>query len=137
MNQIKLDGLQYKIRAYGGWNTATNSSGFLIGSGVLTPHMNDKDVAELLTTRYLDDWIYQANVRQEIVVASYSTPGEGVPLNLGEKLPPLEKLLNERMKEFTAKNLLLPSQWRLEDLKVTLPWQRTFECDPRFKFVGR
>lgn len=137
MNQIKRDGLQYKIRAYGGWNTATNSSGFLIGSGVLTPMMNDKDVAEILTTRYLDDWIYQANVRQEIVAASYGIAGEGTPSNLGEKLPPLEKLLNERMKEFTAKNLLLPSQWRLEDLKVTLPWQRTFECDPRFKLVGR
>ena len=137
MNQIKLDGLQYKIRAYGGWNTATNSSGFLIGTGVLTKFMDDKAVAELLTTRYLDDWAYQANVRQEVVAASYSTPGEGVPLHWDEKLPPLEKLLNERMKEFAAANILLPRQWRLEDLKITLPWQRTFECDPRFKLVGR
>ena len=136
MNQLKVNDLQYKIRAYSGWNTATNSSGFLIGAGVLTKFMDDKDVAELLTTRYLDDWIYQANVRQEIVGASYGMPGEGVPMNLNEKLPACEKLLNERMKEFTAKNLLLPRQWRLEDLKVTLPWQRTFECDPRFKFVG-
>ena len=28
------------------------------------------------------------------------------------------------------------SGWRLEDLKFTLPWQRTFECDSRFKIVG-
>ena len=133
MNELKKNDLQYKIRAYGGWNTATNSSGFLIGAGVLTTHMDDKDVAELLTTRYLDDWAYQANVRQEIVGASYGIAGEGNPLNLKEKLLPLEKLLNERMKEFIAANIKLPNHWRLEDFEVTLPWQRTFECDPRFE----
>lgn len=134
MNQLKVDGLQYKIRAYGGWNTATNSSGFLIGAGVLTKFMDDKSVAELLTTRYLDDWIYQANVRNEVMNASYGMSGKGDPLNLDEKLSACEELLNERMKSFAAANLLLPSQWRLEDFKVTLPWQRTFECFPQFKF---
>ena len=136
MNQLKLDDLQYKIKAYGGWNTATNSSGFLIGAGVLTPFMDDKAVAELLTTRYLDDWAYQANVRQEIVKASYGIPGDGDPLNLKDKLPPLEKLLNEKMKTFAAENLRLPSRWHLENLNVRLPWQRTFECDPRFIISG-
>lgn len=135
MNQLKRDDLQYKIRAYGGWNTATNSSGFLIGAGVLTKFMDERDVADLLTTRYLDEWAYQANVRQEIVAASYGITGEGTPGNLKEKLPPLEKLLNERMTEFAEKNLRLPNHWRLADLKFTLPWHRTFECDPRFRIV--
>ena len=135
MKRLQKDDLQYKIKAYGGWNTATNTSGFLIGAGVLTKFMDDKAVAELLTTRYLDDWVYQANVRQEIVGASYGLPGEGTPLDLKEKLPPLEKLLNERMKAFAAANIKLPKKWRLEDLEVTLPWQRTFECDPRFELT--
>jgi len=135
MNQLKRDDLQYKIKAYGGWNTATNSSGFLIGAGVLTPFMDDKAVAELLTTRYLDDWAYQANVRQEIVGASYGIAGDGTPLNLKEKLPPLEKLLNEKMTTFIENNLRLPSRWRLKGLTVRLPWQRTFECDPRFELT--
>ena len=134
MNQLKRNDLLYRIKAYGGWNTATNSSGFLIGAGVLTKFMSDKDVAELLTTRYLDEWAYQANVRQEIVGASYGLPGEGTPLDLKDKVPPLEKLLNERMKTFAAENLKLP-RWRLEDLRFTLPWKRTFECDPRFELV--
>ena len=133
MNQLKVDGLQYKIRAYGGWNTATNSSGFLIGAGVLTKFMDDKSVAELLTTRYLDDWIYQANVRDEVMTASYGMSVSGDLWNLDEKLPACEQLLNERMKSFAAENLLLPSRWRLEDFRVTLPWQRTFECYPQFK----
>ncbi len=132
MNQLKRDDLLYRIKAYSGWNTATNSSGFLIGAGVLTKFMSDKDVAELLTTRYLDEWAYQANVRQEIFSASYGLPGDGTPSDLKDKVQPLEVLLNERMKSFAAENLKLPSRWRLEDLRVTLPWKRTFECDPQF-----
>jgi len=132
MNQLKLNDLQYRIKAYGGWNTATNSSGFLIGAGVLTKFMDDKAIAELLTTRYLDDWIYQANIRQEIVSASYGLPGDGTPLDLKDKLPPLEALLNDRMKAFAAENLRLPNRWRLQNLKFNLPWKRTFECNPQF-----
>ena len=135
MKQLKRDNLQFKIRAYGGWNTATNSSGFLIGAGVLTKFMDDKDVAELLITRYLDDWAYQANVRQEIVGASYGIAGEGNPSDLKEKLPSLEKLLNEKMSAFANSNLRLPKHWRLEDLQFRFPWQRTFECDARFKLA--
>ena len=135
MNQLKRDDLQYAIKAYGGWNTASNSSGFLIGAGVLTPFMDDKAVAELLTTRYLDDWAYQANVRQEVIGVSYGLPGDGNIWNLKDKLPTLAKLLNERMIAFATENLRLPSRWRLKNLTVSLPWQRTFECDPRFELT--
>ena len=135
MKILRQDDLQYKIRAYGGWNTPTNTTGFLIGAGVLTKYMTDKDVAELLTTRYLDDWAYQANVREEIFGASYGIEGKGDPLNLQDKLLPLERLLNEKMNTFAAENLILPRKWRLEDLSFRLPWQRTFECDSRFKLV--
>ena len=135
MNQLERNDLQYRIRAYGGWNTATNSSGFLIGAGVLTKFMNDKDVAELLTTRYLDEWAYQANVRNDIIGASYGLPGEGDLINLKDKLPPLEKLLNERMNAFASENLRLPNRWHLKNLNCTLPWKRTFECKPQFELA--
>ena len=135
MNQLRQGDLLYKIRAYGGWNTATNTTGFLIGAGSLTVHMNERDIAELLTTRYLDDWAYEANVRQEVIGASYGLEGDGNVWNLKDKLQPLEQLLNERMKEFIAENLTLPRRYRLENLRVYFPWQRTFECDPRFELA--
>ncbi|MBR4153304.1 MAG: DUF4127 family protein [Selenomonadaceae bacterium] len=135
MKQLQRNDLQYRIKAYGGWNTATNSSGFVIGAGVLTRFMNDKDIAELLTTRYLDEWAYQANVRQEIVGASYGLTGEGTPMDLKDKLQPLEQLLNEKMCDFAYKNLILPKNWRLENLQFNLPWKRTFECNSQFKLV--
>ena len=131
MNRLERDDLQYKIRAYGGWNTATNATGFLIGAGVLTKFMDERDVAEILTTRYLDDWAYQANVRQEIVGELYAIGGN--PLDIGDNLPRIEKILNEKMRAFADKNLHLPNGWKFSDFKVTLPWQRSFECDPRIK----
>lgn len=133
MNQLKRDNLQYKIRAYGGWNTATNAAGFLIGAGVLTPYMSDKDVAELLTTRYLDEWAYQANVRQEVVSYIYSIGGN--PGALGDNLLGVELFLNEKMHAFAEKNLRLPNGWHFAEFKVSLPWERTFECDPRVKLA--
>ena len=63
----------------------------------------------------------------------YGIAGEGNPLDLKEKVPPLEKILNERMLALVAEHLHLPNRWRLENLKFTLPWLRTFECSPRFE----
>ena len=88
-----------------------------------------------MTTRYLDEWAYQANVRQEIVGASYGLPGEGTPLDLKDKLPPLEEILNERMKVFIAENLRLPNRLHFENLKFNLPWKRTFECGSQFELA--
>ena len=64
MNQLRRLGLLFKIQAYSGWNTPTNSSGFALGTGILSTRMKDNSVDELLLRRYLDDWAYQANVRQ-------------------------------------------------------------------------
>ena len=133
MNQLKKDDLQYKIRAYGGWNTASNSSGFLIGASVLTKFMDERDIAELLTTRYLDEWAYQANVRQEITAECYRLGID--PYKIGDSTPKMNDLTTEKIKAFAAVNLILPRGLSLEDLKVSLPWHRVFECDPRFKLV--
>ena len=133
MNQLKKNDLQYKIRAYGGWNTATNSSGFLIGASVLTKFMNERDIAELLTTRYLDEWAYQANVRQEIVAECYRLGVD--PYKLGDLTNQMNDLTTEKIKAFAVANLILPRGLRLEGLKVSLPWHRVFECDPRFNLV--
>ena len=66
MDMLRKEGLLFRIRAYGGWNTATNTMGFLIGTGIMTKWMDPKDANELMLTRYLDEWAYQANVRQRL-----------------------------------------------------------------------
>ena len=133
MNRLKKENFQFKIRAYGGWNTATNSAGFLIGSGVLTKFMDDREVYELLLTRYVDDWAYQSNVRTKIQNDLINKiPGEGGLWGLNEKQAGLEALTPKLVAEFAAKNIRLPKGYALEIFAVKYPWSRTFEADVDF-----
>ena len=134
MEAMRKANLQFKIRAYGGWNTATNTLGFLLGEGILTNYMTEKDRNELMLYRYLDDWVYQANVRQDVRGAIYSLPGKDDPTGktMGTKQAVAEKYTTEKMLEFAKKNINLPSNLSLNNLKVTFPWKRTFECEVFF-----
>ncbi len=130
MEQLRKENLQFKINSYGGWNTATNSSGFLIGTGVLTKFMTQRQKNSLLITRYLDDWGYQANVRQKTDPIFWKMQSEGNKAGL----PEAEEKAGELMKKFVEENLILPPGDVLDNIKVTFPWERRFECDVNFNF---
>jgi hypothetical protein len=53
----------YGIRAYGGWNTASNALGLALAQALLAT----EDTGRAFTiVRLLDDWAYQAGVRQRL-----------------------------------------------------------------------
>jgi hypothetical protein len=53
----------YGLRAYGGWNTMSNTLGMALAQALLPPG----DAGRAFTIlRFLDDWGYQANVRQRL-----------------------------------------------------------------------
>ena len=130
MNQLKERNLLFAINSYGGWNTATNSIGFLIGESVLLPMMPEKDAKQLLITRYLDDWAYQANVRQMVWAKLEELPGKGNLSSLDDKKADAESFATEMMQKFATENILPASFWK--NLKLTFPWNRTFEADYSF-----
>ena len=131
MKNLYDKGLLYKLQAYSGWNTATNSTGFVIGTGLLAKHMSNKSKDRLLTRRYLDDWAYQANVRTIIGEQLYnSREGGTIYYNLGTHTPAVEERLTVLMRDFAAKHL--PPFEYLNDFTVTLPWNRMFECAINF-----
>ena len=66
MNILEQKNLLFRLKAYSGWNTATNSTGFALGTGMLARKMTNAAKNHLLTVRYLDDWAYQANVRAQV-----------------------------------------------------------------------
>ena len=133
MQRLKEENLQFKIRSYGGWNTATNTAGFLIGAGVLTPRMTEKDIYSLLMTRYLDDWAYQANIRTQINNGLiWTIPGDGSAWNLGTRQQGLEKFTSDWITEFAAKNIRLPQGYSLKNIQARFPWSRTFESEITF-----
>lgn len=128
LEQLRQKGLLFKLQAYSGWNTATNSTGFAIGTGMLAPKMTEAGKNRLLAVRYLDDWAYQANVRTEVgdeLVKQFGNPAYYIRLR--DKLSFAEQQNNERMQAFADKNL--PHWDFLKGFKVKNPWLRMFECD--------
>ena len=128
MEQLRKKDLLYKLQAYSGWNTATNSTGFALGTGMLAPKMTEQGKAQLLTTRYLDDWAYQANVRTIVGSELVQKFGNAMYyLSLQDKLGYAEQRNTELMQDFAAKNL--PQNYLAPGFTIKNPWLRMFECD--------
>lgn len=124
---LKKD-LLFKLNSYAGWNTATNSTGWAIAQGILSLHMNADDKNKLLMTRYINDWIYQANVRQDVARAFNIFPGNGTRLVLGDKAEPAQIETQKMTREFFDQYLPF---LHIKAVKVDFPWNRLFEADIR------
>ena len=124
MAQLSEKNLLFKLQSYGGWNTATNTSGFALSTGILAKKMSRASIDRLLATRYLDDWAYQANVRTAIADELSKRPdGLAIYLNLGDHEPEIFKRENVLMHEFAVEYF---PQWN--SFVVSNPWHRMFEC---------
>ncbi|MBQ1649134.1 MAG: DUF4127 family protein, partial [Bacteroidales bacterium] len=110
-----------------GWNTATNSTGFVIAEGMLARKMKREAVDELLLTRYLDDWAYQGNVRNVIARQLTWLRGDGVYGSLDEKRGTVSERTARLLSRFVEDNL--PPFDDLEQIEVDFPWNRMFESD--------
>ena len=130
MEELKKRDLLFKLRTYAGWNTATNSSGFVIGEGMLSKNMTDEARDQLLLRRYLDDWAYQANVRTVIGRQLGWLRGTGAYSSLDDKKLGIEVRATRMMNAFVEDNL--PPLNELNHLKVSFPWNRMFEAQIDF-----
>ena len=130
MNTLRQRGLLFKIQAYAGWNTPTNSSGFALGTGILTSRMSDNHVNELLLRRYLDDWAYQANVRKAGAARLYWLAGDGRYEALDDKRDAAAEEVSVLLENFVRKNL--PAFTGNDKIRVNFPWNRMFEADISF-----
>ena len=127
MDELRDRGLLFKLRAYAGWNTPTNSTGFVIGEGMMAEHMKDEAVDDLLLTRYLDDWAYQANVRNTIARQLTWLRGDGVYGSLDSKMGAVATRSERMLTRFVEENL--PPIDSLAYIEVRFPWNRMFESD--------
>ena len=99
---------------YSAWNTSANSLGSLICAAkvkFLASKYNEKAFKKVQITRFLDDWAYQANVRQTL------------------KNPDID-MLNSGMKEYEK---IVAKVLETEvDVKYIFPWERLFEVEVEF-----
>ena len=124
MDQLRDKNLLFKLQSYGGWNTATNASGFALGTGILAKKMSRESRDRLLARRFLDDWAYQANVRTQIAEELSKLPdGLQIYLHLSEHETEITARENQLMQEFAKKNF---PQWT--NFTLSNPWHRMFEC---------
>ncbi|MBQ1510905.1 MAG: DUF4127 family protein, partial [Selenomonadaceae bacterium] len=130
MENLRKEGLLERLRAYSGWNTATNSSGFALGTGMLSNKMTDAGRQRLLLRRYLDDWAYQANVRavaqNELHLAGHAEAYGRLDGFHTEE----ENRVAALLREFAERNFPSFDGW--QNLKVSFPWNRMFECKIMF-----
>lgn len=127
MSELQKKGLLFKLRAYSGWNTPTNSTGFVIGAGMLAKRMTDDSRDRLLIARYLDDWAYQANIRTSIARQLGWLRGSGAYSNIDDKMLGVVYRAERLMREFVDENL--PPFSSLHKIEVRFPWNRMFEAD--------
>lgn len=130
MAALRDKNLLFKLQAYSGWNTPTNSTGFVLGQGMLVPRMSEESRKKLLYTRYLEDWGYQANIRQNLNQLLNNFPGEGSGAALDGKRSAVEASATVRMRTFAEWNL--PKFVDVKRIQVAMPWNRLFECYPSF-----
>jgi len=102
---------------YSAWNTSANSLGSLIlgakvkFNAVKNSDYNKAGFAKFQILRFLDDWAYQANIRQEL-----SSPDVKL---LTEKMKPYEKVIKD----------IIPTN---TGIKYGFPWNRLFEVEVEY-----
>lgn len=120
---LYLDKMMYRLAAYNGWNTASNSVGYGIAQGVLSKYMTADAHRDMLTTQYLDNWAYQANVRDYIYRMQQKLEAGVVT----QYYPTLNEELQSRTKEQLQRYASTYLGIDPKTVDVTLPWQRLFE----------
>lgn len=107
-----------RFYGYSGWNTSANTLGSLICAGLVrhfATNYNKEAFKKLQMIRFLDDWAYQANVRQAM---------KGKAEKGKEPRPDFRKL-TKLMQPF-EKNLQKVLRISPE-VKYSFPWKRFFE----------
>jgi len=125
MAELSKRGLLFKLEAYSGWNTASNTIGYAIGQGILASQMTAEAKNRLLAIRFLDDWGYQANVRDTIGREVLSPLG-GSWFFFGNLTARMTAETNWRLRTFAANNF---PEYPLKKFTVSFPLNRMFEVE--------
>lgn len=113
------------ILSYSAYNTSANTIGSALCAGVInylskkTDSFNENCFKKFIEIRLLDDWAYQANIREEIQNIKDKNFERALNLNK-EKFKPFE----EKIKKFTGVDF---------KAEYNLPWKRSFEIEISIK----
>lgn len=123
-----------KLNAYSGWNTPTNSTGYAIAMGMGAVYTDRINILKMLEMRYLDDWLYQANVRQYIASRLENIPGKGEYNELNDKKFIAGQMATYKLRELIALYGLdkFVGQSYVKNVVIEFPWNRMYEAEITF-----
>lgn len=123
---LQAEGLLFRIHAYAGWNTSSNTLGTTICEGLcyLLGKDGEKNRA-FLVHRYFEDAGYMAYTRRYVTDECLPALGLDYFHADGEK-GKVAQIVKQTLKSYMAEHY--PSVYSLvEDLEVEMPWRRMFE----------
>ena len=121
---LKQKGILYKVSAYAGWNTSSNTLGTCIPQGILDfIFPNRKENINFLGLRYLEDFGYCSVVRKQIA-EDLTLPNHYFMLD--GKRGQVVKSIKEALTSFVQKELNVEGNKVIID-DIYSPWNRMFE----------
>ena len=114
VNQLFDSDIPLPQYCYAGWNTSANTLGSLLAGIKIkfrAGKYNDAAYKKLQVIRYLDDWAYQANVREQI----------NEPCDIKELMKPYEEKILAKVYSGEERPIF--------DINYTYPWNRKFEIE--------
>lgn len=119
-----------KLNAYSGWNTPTNSTGYALAMGMGAIYTDRVNILKMLEVRYLDDWLYQSNVRQYVANRLDSILSRGEYNELNDK-----KFRTQQMATAELRRLIklygldeFEGQSYVSKASIEFPWNRMYEA---------
>jgi len=116
-----------RLAAYAAWNTAGNTIGTVIAQACAALSITDDSAQQaFLLHRMIEDWAYQANVRDDVRGWLEAQTGQREPSSdqLVETRAQIETRLQARLDQLPGF-----AAWCIAPGSVRLPWRRTFEVD--------
>lgn len=129
MSMLSGAGLLGKLYAYAGWNTSGNTLGTVISHAMARLYMKDGDGEKSYVERLVEDWGYQADVRQ-IIRERIDEKG----LSMESDYEAIRQFAVGELNKFIVENINdYKEKYYVND--VYFPWKRLFEIG--FTLAGR
>jgi len=126
-----------RLYGFSAWNTTANALGMALAQGVVrwlsdvTGEGSEIDHLSLLYLRFLEDWLYQAEVRPKMI-AEFKNKGQSSLRIPESKCAEVEEKIKRALQ--TRQNDLLKEHFPRFNLRqIKLPWNRLFEISVTFE----
>lgn len=123
---LKIKGLLFKLSAYAGWNTSSNTLGTAIPMSILHFYYGDRQAhLDFLAHRYVEDIGYMARVRADITQNELEKRGLTYFLLDGER-GEVSGLITKKLVDFVEAELE-NDDYKVRVVDCKQPWNRMFE----------